>query len=817
MIFFKRKGREPFLSIIFLLSIFWIITTYGEENITASFSLEDNILDVPVLEVQGVGHYKTKLALVENSRFKLAVIEQSDWAMTENVFQTATSTMILPIVSVLQGGVIISRYELQLLLEDAEELLFSLSYVNELPLDTNSSREKICNDYGCFELQSKLAKQEDGEISSSGISLKKVLWERDELDNIKAQNELPNFSSIERVGYRASPSVAVVYGDWCMNQSPNADLDQPVFHSTVPGTGFFISDSLVLTTASVLRSMKDGDPYIRLPGPPPYDADSCESYGEQLSDNGADYNLVSGAGPVIQMFDGRWALAEVVWTDDIRGLGAIRLVSVTEDRRLPFVSWKPWEGAIDNQHWLSLRASVVNEIGETATLHHPDLARSEGGWFVSPSNGMNCLVNASKTANQNEPKNEDLEKLYLNHYSDPGSNGAPIIDENGIVMAIVESQRSDSDGELCPSHKATTTKNSLGPLPRYFADSSTLTVGAPITTELIELLKKIDPSINSTPSPRGEGLPNRPSVSLENFQRFEVPVMSDAFTESGFPVSQFKSPAIDIAKQATVAFIRETGCPDCDENRLNSNFDVPCICTGFAVSEYLIVTNDHCVPALEIGAKTTFRTFYGQDVEAELVGKSSLDGEERMNLRYEEIFGKQKSDGVALTGYERGDVALLRTTQAMQFITPLKFGDSSALQPWEPLITVGHPSTMARTGPWVTGVGSFLGADYFTRTSQAYNLPAQRGASGSAVVNLKGELVGQIANGGVAAVAEKSAVLPGKYNLFAVELEVDLLETSPAPYSRYPGIPISSQVSNGAPSNYIKELIEKWAPGELSQ
>ena len=103
-------------------------------------------------------------------------------------------------------------------------------------------------------------------------------------------------------------------------------------------------------------------------------------------------------------------------------------------------------------------------------------------------------MNASSTTNQNEPKNENLQKLYLNHYSDPGSNGAPI-DENGIIIAIVESQRSDSDGELCPSHKATTTKNSLGPLPRYFADSSTLTVGAPITTELIELLKQIDPQL----------------------------------------------------------------------------------------------------------------------------------------------------------------------------------------------------------------------------------------------------------------------------------------------------------------------------------
>ena len=118
------------MSVIFLLSIFWIITTHGQENITASFGIEDNILDVPVLEVQGVGYYKTKLALVENSRFRLTVIEQSDWAKTENVFQTTTSTMILPIVSVLQGGVIIARYELQLLLEDAEKLLFSLSSVS---------------------------------------------------------------------------------------------------------------------------------------------------------------------------------------------------------------------------------------------------------------------------------------------------------------------------------------------------------------------------------------------------------------------------------------------------------------------------------------------------------------------------------------------------------------------------------------------------------------------------------------------------------------------------------------------------------------
>ena len=802
MIFIKAKIRQTTLFPLFLLAAISISGAYGQESGIASFSMESYVLTVPVLDVQGVGIYKVELKLIENSRFKLTTVSEIDGATTENIYQTNTSKMILPKVAVLQGGAEIARYELHLLLEDLESLLFSVAYLNELSLPASANREEICSDYGCFELQTKLATQEDGEITAEGISAKKVLWERDELDSISTKQSLPSLSNIERVGHLAAPSAVVVFGDWCMNQSPNTDLDQTVFHSTVPGTGFFVSDSLVLTTTNALRTMEDAPSFIRLPGPSPHGADACQSYGEQLSKNGGNYILESGAGPVIQLFDGRWALGEVVWTDDGTGLGAVRLVAVTDNRKLPFASWAQWDGPGDNQHWLSLRASDVYQIGETATVHHPDLARSEGGWFVSPNSALTCNINANS------------QLLYLNHYSDIGSDGAPILDDTGSVIAIVEGQRSDSDGTLCPANKATTTKNSLGPLPRYYADSTSLTVGAPITSALIDALRIIDPSINSNPAPRSEELPDRPAVSLENFQRFEVPVMSDEFTVSGFPVSELNSTAIDTAKQATLAFIRETGCPACEENELNLNFNVPCICTGFAVSEHLIVTNDHCVAQLSIGAKTTFRSFYGQDVEAELVGKTSLDGEAEMNLRYNEIFGNQKGDGVPLTGIERGDVALLRTSQAMNLI-PIKIADSSTLEPWQPLITVGHPSTMARTGPWVTGVGSFLGADYFTRTSQAYNLPAQQGASGSAVVNLKGELVGQIANGGVASIAEKSTVLPKKYNLFAVELEVDLLETSPAPYSQYSGIPISLQVSNGAPSNYIKEMIDKWAPGEL--
>ena len=78
-----------------------------------------------------------------------------------------------------------------------------------------------------------------------------------------------------------------------------------------------------------------------------------------------------------------------------------------------------------------------------------------------------------------------------------------------------------------------------------------------------------------------------------------------------------------------------------------------------------------------------------------------------MNSRYYEIFGGIVEEGV-LTGGHRGDVALLRTKQKMQ-LTPLIIADSSLLKPWDPLITVGHPTSMNRTGPWGNGCRLILG------------------------------------------------------------------------------------------------------------
>ena len=94
MIFIKAKIRQPHLFSLFLLAVISLTRAYGQESHAASFSLESNFLSVPVLEVQTLGFYRAELKLVENSRFKLTSAEQSEWATTENVYQTSTSTMI---------------------------------------------------------------------------------------------------------------------------------------------------------------------------------------------------------------------------------------------------------------------------------------------------------------------------------------------------------------------------------------------------------------------------------------------------------------------------------------------------------------------------------------------------------------------------------------------------------------------------------------------------------------------------------------------------------------------------------------------------
>ena len=91
------------------------------------------------------------------------------------------------------------------------------------------------------------------------------------------------------------------------------------------------------------------------------------------------------------------------------------------------------------------------------------------------------------------------------------------------------------------------------------------------------------------------------------------------FTDSGFPKSEINTKAIEIAKQGTLMFIRQTGCVECETKEKDLDFAGGCACTAFAVTNDLIVTNDHCVSGMSIGDRATFKTYFGQ-----LVGEKAI-------------------------------------------------------------------------------------------------------------------------------------------------------------------------------------------------
>jgi len=682
-----------------------------------------------------------------------------------------------------------------------------------------STLETVCNDYGCFDITTKLAGVIDGDIRrGEGSSPTSLTWDPAELSQFSGAIDFANLSGLDAIGAKAAPGVVAVWGDWCADRSKM--LQDPIFQNTLRYGGFFLDDSTLLVPAQATATLDD---YARLGMvrqswsgddlPPDQD---CSSWGAMLAQQSPGIKLESGLGPIVQLFDGKWATGEFLWSDEI-GLAdladpqeakyaALKLTAISDSPYEPLDLWKPWSSEHARYPALPTSKTTVNKLGKTISIHHPHLGNSDGQWQLTTSDATLCSANTTSLAG--DPL------FYLPHWADEMSVGGPVLDTTGTVIGTLSGEGSVAQTEVCPANVASTDRNSLGPLSNFYLDGAQLARGATFGSGVFDKIQKL-----------GEGTPDVlaehdfvwPTVAASQVARFEQVSWGEEFTESGFPKSELDTPAIDHLKQATLMFIKETGCTTCKESERDLDFSVPCLCTGFAVSENLIVTNDHCVSALDVGDASTFKTFYGQEVNAVLVGKTSIDGEEEFSEKFVEIYGDVfvKQPGFPQTGFHRGDVALFRTTQRMD-LTPLSFAEPSSLQEYEPLITVGHPWRMSRTGPYVTAVGSFIGEHYFTRTTQFYLLPADNGASGSAVVNLKGELVGQIHGGGRMDQAETESILPRKYGLFATQLRIDKISTAPAPFSPNELIPSQTGLfSQGSTSEYILEMINKWAPGEL--
>ena len=689
------------------------------------------------------------------------------------------------------------------------------------------SNTEVCNEYGCITIRTKADRWPDGLIEAEyGISHSSYIGYIDR--EIKPDNiNFNSLSPLEKVARWAAQSTVTVIADRCFDTIGNK-----IILSTNPYTGFFISNDYVMTHSENLGTLKEKEAagaYISgdFGDPNGYGGMyNCMDHQENYNNDpvnisgGPEFRVenVEGEGTFIQLFDETFGVGDIVYNKD--NIAIIKIQKFTKDVFTPVSSWQDWSVKSSEIIPLPLKNIIEFSNDDVVAIHHPEVANTGGGWFTTVTNLGKCEGNNVRS---NYYENPTL--FWLDFYSDFGSYGGPVLDKDGYVIGMIGGSVGNADwmcGEVARSSK----RNSLGVLSSFIADSTQVTqvIDSVNLSIAVDSAKNTNTDLLNPSNPDIKETYNWPKNAIvPSSIKYEEIIYDNNFTESGFPVSELNNPAFEIAKQATLMFVAETGCSACKEGSTDENFSVTCLCTAFAVTNNLIVTNDHCVSALSLGDKATFKTYFGQNVEATLIGASMNDGNFYANdIWFETYPFRQEGEFYDLQG---GDVALFRTSTSMD-LTPVKIGDSSKLNQFDPIISVGHPAIMTRTGPFVVTAGSFVGKSAWADTKQYFKLPAEKGASGSGIFNLDGELIGQLCCGGNGYIGEQDSILVTKYGLVATEvgtgdnylnenLIVGFIQ-SPRPYLFSGDIPVGEgYITDGAPSNYIKELIEKWAPGEL--
>ncbi|MFP6571777.1 MAG: serine protease, partial [Vicinamibacterales bacterium] len=537
----------------------------------------------------------------------------------------------------------------------------------------------VTTSYGQFKKQSLADKWADGEyfVEDNRQMYSHNTYEGYKRLPVNDAVELIDLEPMSRVARSSAPAVVEVFGDRCFRKSATETGSAWTIVQT-PNTGFFVNDRVVVTGLAGIRKLEFNETMQGWGDAPfPQGIFSCaEQEADEKTRQDADYlsTFEEGAGPFIRLFDGRWASGKVLATNDFAAV--IELERVTSDGNTLVSSWEAWNPALAPGDALPLSPSST-ATGTVLTIHNPAEARKSGGWFMTTGPVVSCDdVNVFINANL----------LALDLYTDGISAGAPVLDDQGYVVGIIDSQRVGKHPDSCKADRYRG-KNSLGKLSDFLASPNDMAGMIPVDGIRALILGAASQTATVPAKTDPDWMLNPPTTTGA---RFEVIDWGEDFTPSGFPKSELNSEAFDVAMQATLMFTREDGCVLCKEEAERTNdFSVMCMCTGFAVTNYLIVTNDHCVPALNLGDKTTFRSFFGQDVEAELIGTSRIDGVGT------DIHGRDYDP------ISKGDVALLRTKQRMD-LTPVKLGDSDLMQQYDPVLSVGHPAIMARTGPFVT-------------------------------------------------------------------------------------------------------------------
>ena len=668
-----------------------------------------------------------------------------------------------------------------------------------------ATSSKVVSDYGTIKVQTIIDQWPDGTVEEyNGVkSFSFKIYDGYMQNRIADAIDFGTLDTPAKVARWAAPAVVQVYGDTCMlNQNGFVDWR----FASYPRTGFFIAPDLIITqvngTATFEEKPDGGGFWIGgvPPSPyPPHDPSTCQSYEDLIP--GSAFEV--GAGPIIQTFDGSWGAGSVVASDE--NFAIIKLTKGSKNKNVFVEDWQSWDSIEKQTSVLQLAPADTSRESSIVALHHPQLARDAGGWHATTAEIIN-------NCEQDFYFGDATDVYAVDFWSDGGSIGAPLLNHNGYVVGMIKSDYYDTpDNCYGIAHPG---KNSLGILSTFFADpnQSTVALGSLGMRAFIESYDAEQASIVNADVPVITNNTNWPvSGNTLATTNYEIIDYGDAFTESGFPRSEFESSAFDTAKQGTVMYLRQNGCTNCADGDLTDDFSDSCICTGFAVSKNLIVVNDHCVTFMSVGAQNTFQTFQGQIVNARLVNRTGLD----VGDIYKSLLTDPSWNDVE--GAHRGDVALLRTDQEMN-LEPIQFADSSLLVRREPLITVGHPAVMLRSGPYVTSGGAFIGLNVDERSTLHYTLPASGGASGSGVFDLNGRLVGQMAYGDTGYGAAQETWLKSEFNKLATEISPSdvFYDLQPRPFLIGPRVQILLGAStSGASSNYIKDLINYWAPGEL--
>ena len=669
--------------------------------------------------------------------------------------------------------------------------------------DSQTEGKKTCNEYGCFLVFTEIENWTDGVYEDGGVSPSTYTG----YENTPVINDnvvFDNLNALEKSSRSSAASVVNVFGDRCFFDG-NIFTDN-TFLATQPYTGFFIDKNHIVTTRKVSENLEfqennNSKTFGSIDGG--QSNKPCKDLPElYLGPNIPKPPTYQGEGVFVQLFDGNWGLGKIVHTDQF--LAIIEIEKFTDNFDSMTDTWNDWSVYRNNINPLPVLDRITIKDQEVVLIHNPSEGSFGGGWKTTISNLKNCPENTSGSSN-----------YYLDIYSDRGSLGAPVVDEFGNVLGVTIGDPS-ANANTCSIVKSSSNRNSLGSLSSYLADNLQITnvLNSSQVSKTIKEYSSNSGNLNLPANPEITDLSwpkNAITVSEKRVERIE---WGNDFTNSGFPKSELSSSAIDTAKQGTLMFVRQVGCADCEDKAKDLDFAGGCLCTAFAVTNDLIVTNDHCVSSMSVGDRATFKTYFGQVVDAQLIGMSSIDGDGSHNDLYREITG---FDGEYDSGH-KGDVALFRSTQVLE-LTPLVLADSSNLNQYDPLIAVGHPGIMSRTGPYVVSVGSFIGKNTWADSDIYYNLPSAGGNSGSGVFNLNGEVIGQIANGQAFSMAEVGSIVYSKYGKSAVEVSnsgVRGPSIRPQPWNLTSKVDVTvGYASSGAPSNYIKELIELWAPGEL--